>query len=201
MKFAVSISVTGIPGCRSNELDYETIKQACERVELDITEGEPGESEYTYIAMENYDCNFMDGVEWDCEHTCCDAACFQATVEKHRRKQCKIHGIDPDNEPFWWQWGWEARDFRASGILNKGDFWELVNDTGMIAEDIETLGTLGGPADMAGWVPDINFRTDSQILIECIRVTPLPDRVRESRLPISERDWLRLRKAMLSVFC
>ena len=201
MRFSVLLSVTGIPGHTPyHELNYGDVKRAAESVELAVDESEPGQTEYAYLAREQYHCQFHDGVEWDCRDCPEGCDCAEKATEAYREACEAEHGINPERPPLWWQWGWEAQDLQASGIIDREAFDRLIDDLGAIAEDVQTLGTLGGPANPIGIAPDIDFRIESEGLISTVRVTPLPDRARQSDRPLDEGDWQRVRSAMLSCY-
>lgn len=84
-----------------------------------------------------------------------------------------------------------------SALLDRRQFEEFVDRCGLIAEPSETLGSLGAPGCGYGWAPAISFRGDSQDAIQSAYVTPLP----ETKKPHGdERDWDRVRRAMLSQY-
>ncbi len=86
-------------------------------------------------------------------------------------------------------------DITASGMLDRADFYEFCDSFGLIAEDCQTLGTLGGPANPDGLAPDVPMHLESQYLIATVRVTPIPDRG-----TLTEQNWDRVRGAFLRLF-
>ena len=95
-------------------------------------------------------------------------------------------------------WFEKLQDCQASGIIERDKFTEFVESIGAYAEDCETLGTLGGP--LGSIVGDIPMRCESQVLIESIRVTPVPCNSNGEFLAGDERTWDRVRSAFISVY-
>lgn len=93
---------------------------------------------------------------------------------------------------------WESGHHRKwCGILNREQFDEFVDHCGLFAEDVETMGSLGAPGFGYGWAPAICFRSDDPDAIQNAYVTPLPEVEKE---PCDERDWKRVRGAVLAVY-
>ena len=59
------------------------------------------------------------------------------------------------------------------------------------------MGSLGAPGFGVGWVPAISFNGDNPDAIQNAYVTPMPETKREK---CSERDWQRVRGAVLAVY-
>lgn len=95
---------------------------------------------------------------------------------------------DSDNP--WFQ---ELQDIEISGVFDLETFKWLVEELGMSPTDDQTLGTLGGPANPNGLVPDIVFKIDSEHIIDSIRVTPLPPKG-------IHPDWNTVRELIIQVF-
>lgn len=79
-------------------------------------------------------------------------------------------------------------------ILNKEQFEEFISVCDLVAENVETLGSLGAPGFEMGWAPAISFRSESSVAWQSAYVTPLPKTKREV---LTERDWQRVRKAVI----
>jgi hypothetical protein len=62
---------------------------------------------------------------------------------------------------------------------------------------VQTLGSLGAPGCGFGWSPAISFRSDDPDAIQSAYVTPLPEVTKQA---FDERDWERVRRAILTVF-
>jgi hypothetical protein len=93
---------------------------------------------------------------------------------------------------------WENGHHRKwCGILSREQFTEFVEHTGLVAEDVETMGSLGAPGFGFGWAPAVSFTADDPCAIQSAYVTPLPDARRES---CGESDWNRVRSAVLAVY-
>lgn len=97
---------------------------------------------------------------------------------------------DPDS-----QWA-KAYDIQGGAILDKPTFLELVRSLGAFPSKCQSMGTLGGPANPIGIVPDVDFTVESQYVIVCFRCTPLPERAGKIMEQMDERDWDRIEKVM-----
>jgi hypothetical protein len=82
-------------------------------------------------------------------------------------------------------------------VLNRKQFDAFVSHCGLVAEDVETLGSLGAPGFGVGWAPAISFHSDDEDAMQSAYVTPLLDRLKK---PADERAWERVRKAVISVY-
>jgi hypothetical protein len=94
---------------------------------------------------------------------------------------------------------WEKGKHRKwCAILNKQEFTEFVQATGLVAEDVQTLGSLGAPGLGFGVSPAIAFNDDgTERAILSAYVTPIPEVRKEHG---DEGDWRRIRRAVLNQF-
>jgi hypothetical protein len=90
-----------------------------------------------------------------------------------------------------------GRHRKWCAILDKEQFEEFIAHCGLFAEDVETMGSLGSPGFGFGWSPAIAFRSDDCDAIVNAYVTPMPE-VRKDHG--DERDWERIRGAVLSLY-
>ena len=106
---------------------------------------------------------------------------------------------DDDNFEYGYLEGdWEHGHHRKwYAILDREQFDEFVDHCGLFAEDVETMGSLGAPGFGFGWAPAISFNGDDPDAIQNAYVTPLIEVKREG---CDERDWDRVRGAVLSVY-
>lgn len=58
-------------------------------------------------------------------------------------------------------------------LLNRDQFEEFLSHTGLAAEDVQTMGSLGAPGCGYGLAPAFSFRTDDPDAIQNVYVTPL----------------------------
>jgi len=82
-------------------------------------------------------------------------------------------------------------------ILTRKQFDKFVQRCGLVAEDVETMGSIGAPGFGFGWAPAISFHNDDPDAIVSAYVTPLPEVEKEH---FDDRDWDRVRSAMLAVY-
>lgn len=93
---------------------------------------------------------------------------------------------------------WENGSHRKFvAVLNREQFNEFVDHCGLFAERTETMGSIGAPGFGYGWAPAVSFRSDDPDAIQSAYVTPIPEVERES---CDERDWQRVRGAVLAVY-
>ena len=93
---------------------------------------------------------------------------------------------------------WEkGRHRKWTALLTRNQFDAFVGKLGLHAESTETMGSLGAPGFGFGWSPAISFTSDDQDAITSAYVTPLPETTKEGG---DERDWQRVREAVLSVY-
>ena len=94
---------------------------------------------------------------------------------------------------------WEKGKHRKwCALLTKEQFEEFLSGTGLYAENVQTMGSLGSPGFGFGWSPAISFGDDSNDrAIVNAYVTPIPE-VKKERY--DERDWQRVRQAILNTF-
>lgn len=93
---------------------------------------------------------------------------------------------------------WEHGHHRKwCALLTREQFDEFVKRCSLTAEDVQTMGSLGAPGFGIGWSPAIAFRNDDYACIAGAYVTPLPETQKEA---CDERDWDRVRNAVLAVY-
>lgn len=93
---------------------------------------------------------------------------------------------------------WEQGHHRKwCAILNREQFEEFLDHCGLFAENVETMGSIGAPGFGFGWSPAISFRSVDTDAIQNAYVTPVPEVKREQ---CTDRDWERVRSAVLSVY-
>ncbi len=82
-------------------------------------------------------------------------------------------------------------------VLTRAQFDEFIQRTGLIAEDVQTMGSIGAPGFGFGWAPAISFNGDDLDAIQSAYVTPLPEVEKDH---FDDRDWERVRGAVLAVY-
>lgn len=93
---------------------------------------------------------------------------------------------------------WENGHHRKwCAILDRDQFDRFVDHCGLVAENVQTMGSLGAPGFGFGWAPAISFRGDDPDTFQNAYVTPLPETSKESH---DERDWDRVRGAVLAIY-
>ena len=93
---------------------------------------------------------------------------------------------------------WEKGKHRKwAALLTRRHFDAFVEKLGLVAEDVQTMGSLGAPGFGFGWAPAISFNSDDEDAILNAYVTPIPEV--ETHL-YDERDWRRVREAVLNVY-
>lgn len=93
---------------------------------------------------------------------------------------------------------WEKGKHRKwAALLTRKQFDAFVERLGLVAEDVQTMGSLGAPGFGFGWAPAISFNGDDEDAILNAYVTPIPEVEKAS---FSDRDWHRVREAVLAVY-
>lgn len=93
---------------------------------------------------------------------------------------------------------WENGHHRKwCGVLDRQQFDEFVDHCGLLAEDVETMGSLGAPRFALGWAPAVSFNGSDPDAIQNAYVTPIPE---VNRQHCKERDWDRVRNAVLAIY-
>lgn len=93
---------------------------------------------------------------------------------------------------------WEGGHHRKwAALLTRAQFDEFVRRCGLTAEDVETMGSLGAPGFGFGCAPAVSFNGDDPDAILNAYVTPIPETAKER---LDDRDWERVRGAVLSVY-
>lgn len=111
-----------------------------------------------------------------------------------------------DGEPSDWcsdLFNGKCKHRKLCAMLDKAQFEQFLSDTGLFPESTETMGSLGAPGFDCGWAPAIAFSSDDQEAIQSAYVTPLC--AKPNGEPIrpqgaTERDWQRVRRAVLSKY-
>ncbi len=93
---------------------------------------------------------------------------------------------------------WEEGHHRKwCALLTREQFDQFIDRCGLTAEDVQTMGSLGAPGFGFGWAPAVSFRSDDPDAIQSAYVTPIPETSKEA---LDERDWERVRSAVLAVY-
>ncbi len=95
-----------------------------------------------------------------------------------RRIRRKLYQTEGDDQ---YEYGYLGGDYKHGkhrklcGILTSEEFQTFVHDTGLAAQDIETMGSLGAPGFGFGWAPAISFTAEAvEPAFVDAYVTPLP---------------------------
>jgi hypothetical protein len=100
---------------------------------------------------------------------------------------------------------------KVCALLTKDQFLDFIWDCDLVAEDIETMGSLGAPGFGIGWAPAISFHNDNlyQGGWADAYVTPIPFTKLDDdgnivevldAFPMSEDQWYRIRDFMVDKF-
>jgi hypothetical protein len=93
---------------------------------------------------------------------------------------------------------WEKGKHRKwAALLTRDQFDAFVEKLGLVAEDVQTMGSLGAPGFGFGWAPAINFNGHDEDAILNAYVTPIPEVEKDS---FNEGDWRRVRAAIINVY-
>ena len=93
---------------------------------------------------------------------------------------------------------WERGKHRKwAALLTRKQFDSFVEKLGLVAEGVQTMGSLGAPGFGFGWSPAVSFNADDEDALLSAYVTPIPEVEKDS---FNERDWQRVRAAIISVY-
>ncbi len=79
------------------------------------------------------------------------------------------------------------------GTLTQKQFDALIDDCDLTAEDVETLGALGG----LGLAPAVSFTGGGDVCYVAAYVTPLPPGT-DAGVDLDDEDWLALRRYVIA---
>jgi hypothetical protein len=117
---------------------------------------------------------------------------------QHRSKRWYISEEDDQYDYDYLGGNWEKGKHRKfCGELTKEEFTKFVDKIGLYAEDIETMGSL---TMEYGYIPAISFNYEICYMDEPILsayVTPFPELKRGITLPLDNRQWERIKKAVI----
>ena len=129
---------------------------------------------------------------------CCNSESLHHYLPSHRHLFTTTEG----NEEY--DYGYLGGDWakgkhrKLCAILDKSQFERFLDDTGLMAEDCETMGSLGAPGFGVGWAPAISFTANwTTAAILNAYVTPIPD---VQKAQFDERDWKRIRRAVINKY-
>lgn len=90
------------------------------------------------------------------------------------------------------------RKYVTYAPISRKEFNRFLDVVGLYAEDVETMGSL----TLWGWFPAVAFNGDDQeALQQCAYVTPIPQRPDGTeRTGMNDRDWSRVRRAMIAIY-
>lgn len=74
-------------------------------------------------------------------------------------------------------------------LLTPDEFAKFVDDVGLRAEDVETMGSLGAPGFGLGWAPAVSFQADDPAAWQNAYVTPIPKGSPEDYVPQTTHLW------------
>jgi hypothetical protein len=89
---------------------------------------------------------------------------------------------------------------KLCGILNRKQFERFLSDTGLYAESVETMGSIGAPGFGCGWAPAISFTADESSAVVNAYVTPIPEVEIKSEKSNRSESWNRIKRAVLSLW-
>lgn len=212
MRFSVLATFSGVSDDPeyAYETEYDDIRRTCRECGIEFDETEIGDSEYMYCAAESIgDRNGLESfLVRLCETIAADTG-VELPPEDDRgfewyREFLREHSDSDDirGMRFWERFAVRGRDLTVSTVMDRETFSRWIDGIGAFAEDVETMGTLGGPLSggFPSLVADISFRMESSALIESVRVTPFPSFEPQSDVCNRPENWERVRSATLAIY-
>lgn len=115
-----------------------------------------------------------------------------------QRKRFTLTEGDDQYEYSYLEGDWtKGKHRKLCAVLTKAQFERFLRDTGLYPEDVQSMGSIGAPG-CGFWAPAISFNSDADLAIQNAYVTPLPDVERKGGF--SERDWTRIKTAILRIY-
>jgi hypothetical protein len=103
-----------------------------------------------------------------------DVTIAQFNPPQNQKRRWQLTEDDGQYEYGYLEGRWNKGQHRKwCGILNRDQFDEFIGHTGLFAEDVQTLGSIGAPGCGFGLVPAFSFRSDEPDAIQNAYVTPL----------------------------
>lgn len=87
-------------------------------------------------------------------------------------------------------------------LLTAKEFQAFIDDTCLVAQDVETMGSIGAPGFGMACVPAISFSYDRADVYADAYVTPIPKEVHPKPTTAKEADafWEELRSAVIAAY-
>ena len=108
-----------------------------------------------------------------------------------------------DGEPSDWcaeLFNGKCKHRKLCAILTRKQFEKFIQDTGLFAKDVETMGSIGAPGFGYGCVPAISFCNDDPAAIQSAYVTPFPSFEGTTGVSDSEKNWQNIRTAVIAQY-
>jgi hypothetical protein len=103
-----------------------------------------------------------------------DVSIGQFNPPKKQRHLWELTEDDRQYEYGYLEGAWRNGKHRKwCAILDRQQFEEFLDHTGLFAEDVATMGSIGAPGCGYGWAPAFSFRNDDPDAILSAYVTPL----------------------------
>jgi hypothetical protein len=130
---------------------------------------------------------------------------MSASVRAFAPSQRKLFDLteQSDGEPSDWceeLFDGKCKHRKFCAVLTRQQFDRFIQDTGLHAESVETMGSLGAPGLGWGLSPAISFRNDDPNAIQSAYVTPIPEVEKKSGAADREESWQRVRRAVLALY-
>lgn len=137
-----------------------------------------------------------------------DVSVGQYNPPKSQRKLWQMTEGDEQYEYGYLEGCWtKGKHRKHCALLTREQFDEFVSHTGLFAEDVQTMGSIGAPGLGFGCAPAISFRNDDPDAIQNAYVTPLPcaykpdDLDREFKhIKMDEERWEKVRRAVINTY-
>lgn len=131
----------------------------------------------------------------DCPHT----ESIARFRPPHARRLWDLTEGDSQYEYGYGEGDWEKGKHRKwCAVLDKDQFNEFVESVGLVAENVQTMGSIGAPGCGFGCAPAISFTDGGDVRAYLSAyVTPIPEVKKQDW---TKRDWKRVRRAVLNVY-
>lgn len=96
---------------------------------------------------------------------------------------------------------WKKGKHRKYGaLLTAGEFRAFIDDACLIAEDVETMGSIGAPGFGFSWAPAISFNYSRRDVYANAYVTPIPKGDPPETPEESDALWGEIRRVVIDAY-
>lgn len=120
------------------------------------------------------------------------------SVNEHKPRSRKFKLTEDDGN---YEGPWKKGKHRKYvALLTAGEFRAFIDDACLIAEDVETMGSIGAPGFGFGWAPAISFNYSEYAVYANAYVTPIPKGDPPATPEESNAIWGEIRRIVIDAY-